>query len=272
MALASGEERGKVALAEPRKGPHAPSVPRGPEADAATHVTTCSERPELRAASALAVALSVAGCGHHNSPDAAAHRDTPEILDRDGDGLCDGTELARGLDPESADTDGDGFSDLTELQINADPLMIDSPDRDTLVVLPTERLATTSVAFTYTVRGEGGSYVGGFSARPRPLADETSANDFFLSAVAVAATPPEHAALIEGERFVGVVGRTLLSYQVDFEYRDDALIECMRAYPFSYQVKLEDGNIVGYQQRILLVAPRGMEPGNGPWCGVGACF
>ena len=57
----------------------------------------------------------------------------------------------------------------TELQINADPLMIDSPDRDTLVVLPTERLATTSVAFTYTVRGEGGSYVGGFSARPRPL-------------------------------------------------------------------------------------------------------
>ncbi len=65
----------------------------------------------------------------------------------------------------------------------------------------------------------------------------------------------------------------LLTYQVDFEYRDDALIECMRAYPFAYQLKLQDGNIVGVQSRMLLVAPRGMEPGRGAWCpATDGCF
>lgn len=213
------------------------------------------------------VSLGATACGSPPRTDAGPGADSPEgIFDSDGDGICDDTERSRGTDPSSVDTDGDGFSDLVEIHLYSDPLMIDSPDRDDLVVLPVERLATASVPLTFSVRGEGGSYVGGFSARPRPLADDTSANDFYLRATAIAATPPENAAQLEAERFVGVVGRTLFTYQIDFEYRDDALIECMRAYPFTYQLKLEDGSIVGLQSRILLVAPRGMEPGNGDWC------
>jgi hypothetical protein len=207
------------------------------------------------------------GCGPRGGPDAHVEMpDSPPNLDTDGDGLCDFTELSRGTAVENADTDGDGFSDLVEIHILSDALMIDSPDRDDLVVLPTDRLATTSVALTYSVRAEGGTYVGGFSARPPSLGDGTSASEHYLRATAVTATPLSNVALIDGERFVGVVGRTLFTYQIDFEYRGDALVECMRAYPFSYQVKLEDGNIVGLQNRVLLVAPRGMEPGRGAWC------
>jgi hypothetical protein len=193
-------------------------------------------------------------------------RDAPFVLDSDGDGLCDDTERARGTDPARADTDGDGFPDLVEIHAYADALMIDSPDRDDLVVLPVERLATASVPLTFTVRATGGTYVGGFAARPRPLADGSSANDFFLGASGVTATPSTNVTLIDGELFAGVVGRTLLTYQVDFEYRDDALLECMRVYPFTYQVKLQDESLVGLQSRLLLVVPRGMEPGRGTWC------
>ncbi len=216
----------------------------------------------------------LAACGTTRRADASIEdRDAPFVLDSDGDGLCDDTELSRGTDPSRADTDGDGFPDLVEIQIYADGLMIDSPDRDDLVVLPTERLATLAVPLTFSVRGTGGTYVGGFAARPRPLADTSSANDFYLRAAALAATPTANARLVEGERVLGVVGRTLLTYQVDFEYREDALIECMRAYPFAYQLKLQDGNIVGVQSRILVVAPRGMEPGRGEWCPVtDGCF
>ncbi|MFN7699290.1 MAG: hypothetical protein ACK5U8_15425 [Deltaproteobacteria bacterium] len=226
-----------------------------------------------RAVRVVAAALFAvaAGCGNRGGPDAHVELpDAPANLDSDGDGLCDLTELSRGTATENPDTDGDGFSDLVELLVVSDALMVDSPDRDQLVVLPTDRLATSSVSLTYAIRAEGGSFVGGFSARPLPLGDGTSANDHFLRATAVTATPLSSVSQIDGERFVGVVGRTLLSYQIDFEYRGDALVECMRVYPFGYQVKLEDGNIVGLQSRILLVAPRGMEPGNGVWCEVSA--
>ncbi len=244
-------------------------MPRGAEAEtlSPTGARARASRLAIAVACAAAPTLAVAGCGNRGGPDAHVEMpDAPANLDTDGDGLCDFTELSRGTAVENADTDGDGFSDLVEIHLSSDPLMIDSPDRDDLVVLPTDRLATTSVSLTYSVRAEGGTYVGGFSARPPSLGDGTTAGEHFFRATAVTATPLSNVALIDGERFVGVVGRTLFTYQLDFEYRGDALVECMRAYPFSYQVKLEDGNIVGLQNRVLLVAPRGMEPGSGAWC------
>lgn len=224
-------------------------------------------------------ALALLACGPRRNTDAGFEPDRDAMrplpsTDSDEDGLCDDTERSRGTDPSAADTDGDGFDDLVELQIGADPLSIASPDRNRLVHLPVARLATSSVSLAFRVRAEGGIYVGGFGSRPRPFAhDESSANDFFLRATALAASPPNQVALVEGERFVGVVGRTLLTYQLDFEYRDDALLDCMRAYPFTYQVKLEDGAVVGVEQRILFVAPRDVEPGRGTWCRAqGPCF
>ncbi len=49
------------------------------------------------------------------------------IEDRDGDGVPDGEEDARGTDPNNRDTDGDGLSDGDEVIIGTDPL---DPDTD----------------------------------------------------------------------------------------------------------------------------------------------
>ncbi|WP_420840457.1 hypothetical protein [Archangium primigenium] len=49
------------------------------------------------------------------------------IEDRDGDGVPDGEEDARGTDPDNRDTDGDGLSDGDEVIIGTDPL---DPDTD----------------------------------------------------------------------------------------------------------------------------------------------
>ncbi len=222
--------------------------------------------------------LAAASCGPrpHSPPDASP---LPEpdaavlMVDTDGDGLCDTTEFARGTDPALLDTDGDGFSDLVELQVGSDPRSRATPDRELLVFLPTDRGFVASTLLTYGVRGEGGNYVGGFSARRRPYGGEASANDFFDRAFAVSARPLAQVGAIEGERFIHVVGRTLLSYQVDLAYRDrDGLVECMELFPFVYQVKLEGVGLVGYQQRLLVVGPRAMSPGRGAWCVPASCF
>lgn len=56
----------------------------------------------------------------------AAPPGTPEP-DRDGDGLSDADEAARGTDPDNPDTDGDGISDGDEVNRAIDPL---DPDTD----------------------------------------------------------------------------------------------------------------------------------------------
>lgn len=233
----------------------------------------------LAASSILLVASGLAACGGPSPP---SHEDAAVLLepdaalltvDSDGDGLCDATEIARNTDPFLADTDGDGFPDLVELQIGSDPRSRSSPNRTQIVALPTDRIFSASTLLSYDVRAEGGDYVGGFTARARPYGGPTSANDFFLRAFAVSTAPTGNASAIEEERFRGVVGRTRLTYQIDFEYRDrDGFVDCMELYPFAYQVKLENVGLVGYQPRLLLVGPRAMSPGNGEWCVPASCY
>jgi len=50
----------------------------------------------------------------------------PAVVDSDGDGLNDRTELELGTDPAAADTDGDGLDDGTELTNGTSPLAPDS--------------------------------------------------------------------------------------------------------------------------------------------------
>ncbi len=222
---------------------------------------------------ALHSLAALSGCPTPPRVDVGRSDAVEPVRDTDGDGLCDRTERERGLDLTNPDTDSDGFSDLVELQIYADPLAIDSPDRNSVVTLITDRLATVNTALTFTVIGEGGDYSGAFLARPRPFGMGEGAADSYLQTTAIGATPVANVRGRMGPTFQGVVGRTLLTYDVSFEYRDDATITCMNAYPFNYQAKLDDVGTVGTQARILLTAPRNMEPGAGDWCvPVGGCF
>jgi hypothetical protein len=60
--------------------------------------------------------------------------ETP-ATDRDGDGLTDSIEAARGTDPDNPDSDGDGLADGDEVAAGTSPLASDSdldrlPDGD----------------------------------------------------------------------------------------------------------------------------------------------
>ena len=226
----------------------------------------------LHSLAALSIA-ALTGCPSPPRVDAGRTDAVEPVRDTDSDGLFDRTERERDLDLTNPDTDNDGFSDLVEFQIYADPLAIDSPDRTAVVMLLTDRLATVNTALTFTVRGEGGDYSGAFIARPRPFGMGESAADLYLQTTAIGATPVANVRGLAGPTFQGVVGRTLLTYDVSFQYVGDATITCMSAYPFTYQSKLDDVGAVGTQSRILITAPRNMEPGVGTWCvPVGGCF
>jgi hypothetical protein len=57
-----------------------------------------------------------------------------ELLDRDGDGLPDGWELARNVTDPNEDSDGDGFTNLEEFRAGTDPR--DEDDRLRLQAFP----------------------------------------------------------------------------------------------------------------------------------------
>lgn len=75
--------------------------------------------------------------GHHPGPDMfilggvslsfAVGRDSPRMIDTDGDGLSDEEELRIGTDPYRADTDYDGIPDGIEVATGTNPL---DPDTD----------------------------------------------------------------------------------------------------------------------------------------------
>ncbi len=190
--------------------------------------------------------------------------------DSDGDGLCDRNEVERRTDPFSVDTDLDGFSDYAELLAGSDPFMLDSPNRDLLVFLPETPDGFIDVPLTFSVRGVGETFLGSYLAQPLLIQDDgTSAVTFYAGGRAAGASPMENVrGVVENERFPGVFGRTLLAFSMRFEQRQLPR-GCMRAYPFGYSLKRDDGSYAGNFYRWLVIAPIGMRPGaaGAIWCG-----
>lgn len=195
----------------------------------------------------------------------------PPFTDSDGDGLCDENEATRGTRADLADSDDDGYTDLVEVLNGFDPLLPASPDRDVLVFMNEAIGGTATATTTVSVRGDGESYLGTFDDVPPPLTDGQSAGTFFAGSRAVGATPMENVIVVEGEQFVAVRGRTLLVFETLFEF-DGEVRNCMRAYPFQYIVKRDDGSTVAQRRFVLVVTPPGMRPGEGEWCMPAGCF
>ncbi len=194
---------------------------------------------------------------------------TPE-QDTDGDGLCDLDETERRTDPLSADTDADGFSDYVESVTGSDPFMIGSPNRDLLVFLREDDGAYIDVPISFSVRGIGETFLGSYLAQPMLIPDDgTTALTFYAGGHSAGASPMENVrGASEDERFRGVFGRTLLAFSMRFEQRQ-APRGCMRAFPFGYSLKRDDGSYAGTVIRWLVIAPTGMQPGapGAVWCG-----
>jgi hypothetical protein len=226
----------------------------------------------------LACAFAVAaGCRRTTPPpvildDAGPLPDTtiPADLDSDGDGICDFNEIQRRTDPDDPDSDDDGFSDYVEAQNGTGPNDLTSPDRSIVVTMSEAFDGALELPLAFSVRGIGETFSGELVRVPIFLADDgTEARTFFAGSHALAATPMENVrGGFEGTSFFGVIGRTLLTFDLRFEQRQGAR-GCMRAYPFAYTVKTGEGSARGTTQRWLVIVPPGMSIGapDARWCG-----
>jgi hypothetical protein len=227
--------------------------------------------PLLRALVIAALAVAASGCPRRvilDLPDGEVPLpDAPDLRDTDLDGLCDGTEATLGLDPGRADTDGDGYPDAIEYSVGSDGRMLDSPARDAVAFLSGVRGSVIDTSVTFSVRGSGETFAAAFSSVPSFLPfSERDASRYYAGSRAIGAVPMENVLAMEGERFVGVRSRVLLVYAITFETPEDET-DCMRMYPFLYQVQTtNEGRIYGQVRRWVVVAPPGDAPGRGTWC------
>jgi hypothetical protein len=237
--------------------------------------------PVLRALAAVGVvsgfALAAGGCPRRTDPvppDAGLGEDARPIgLDTDLDGLCDANELTRGLRIDDPDTDGDGYSDFVEVSLGLDPFSRESPASDAVSFLRESATGMARVTVSVPVNGSGESYGGAFAEAFALYPEGVGAQDFFAGSGPVGAEPMGNVAFVDtdSQSFVGVLGSTLLTFEVSFRFQGAAL-GCMRAYPFQFTVKREDGLIVASRRFVLVVLPPGALPGESAWCGAEPCY
>ena len=215
----------------------------------------------------------VSACGDDTPPppvpaDMGTRPDGGTDNDLDGDGLCNETELAQLTDPLSADTDLDGYPDYMELIAGTDPLRNDSPERDEVFVLRETPTGSVQVLIEQQVSAAGQDFAGGFENVPVFDLAEHSAQTFYRGSVATFAEPAENVAAIESEAetFLGVTGRTIVGFEVRFEYGEAITRSCIRGYPFRYNIKRSDGVLIGFHSRMLLVLPPGATLQSDQWC------
>ena len=239
-------------------------------------------RPFVRPTSlALVALLLAAGCGDtiDRPPTGNDLGPTPfdggSAEDLDGDGLCNTTEMAEGTDPLDPDTDDDGFPDGAERRFGYDPFLVTSPDRAQVHLLRETVDGAVQVPFEIAVTGGGEEFSGAFDAiSVFDLADQDAAT-FYRGSVALFAEPADNVAELDptAEAFRGVVGRTLLGFEVRFAFEDALPRGCARGYPFTYNVKRSDGVRVAAFRELLVVLPAGGSIDAGAWCvPEGACL
>lgn len=220
----------------------------------------------------VCAALALAGCGPQSS--VPSIDGGPSLRgDRDGDYLCDYRELEIGTDPDDPDTDGDGFPDGIEFIIasrNDNPA---SPDPASIDYLTEGEGNSIQASVSLVVNGEGEDYLGSFDDGRGPLyRTESTAADFYAGATSTFVEPPDHAALVDSaaSAFRGVNGRSLLGFELRFEYSWPGYPDCVRLYPYRFDVKRTDGRIVESARRYLGVLGPGQTIESGPWCALAA--
>jgi len=90
---------------------------------------------------------------------------------------------------------------------------------------------------------------------------DVDAGDFFVEARAANANPDSNVIAVDpsAQRFRGVVGSTLLSFEMRFAFDTGGdpnfARGCSRIYPFVYNVKRSDGALILREPFYLLVLP-----------------
>ncbi len=221
---------------------------------------------------ALGMGVTLGACGGQSvaadaSVDAGPRPDRPVVQDAggpaldpagdaDGDGLCNGTEARVQSDPRRADTDGDGLLDSFEVSVGSDPRNGFSPNALDRVRVVEGDGAVLTVEHLLDWRGEGEVLsatvqdgLAGFDGR--------IASSLVTSEVtAVEANPAAFVRDINGPRFVGVLGRTLLRWRVTMTPQPGGeTVGCGRAYEALLSVRREGVDTVQLRRLVVEAAP-----------------
>lgn len=188
------------------------------------------------ATSSIEPTAADASVNPHGSSDSVGFN---QAEDQDHDGLCDDTELTVGTDPGTIDSDNDTWPDLIELALALDPLDHDIPAPEQVTYLRAQPGDVALLEATVTVNGEGNSYLGRFRDRPSLYRDAPTSEALLTRGRALSAVPPDNIRSIESdrERFLGVNGKTLLNFELEFSYPEDGPQPgCAFVYSFDYTV------------------------------------
>jgi hypothetical protein len=195
--------------------------------------------------------------------------------DSDRDGVCDGYEVNLGSDPLRSDTDRDGLPDFSEIVAGFDLTDPNTPAPDQVAYIVGSAGTTLDFPLRMTLEGSGQGYSGEFRVRSDALDPRGyTAKDFFEGAIAISGEPPDNVRGVqsESERFMSVMGKTRLSFQLRFRVRSDELPRCAIAYPFEYRLKADDGRFATARDYVLVVVPESSNGERRSFCVPEVCF
>lgn len=192
--------------------------------------------------------------------------------DQDRDGVCDATEAMLGTDQALGDTDGDGLTDLYELRFGTNPLSSREPEALDRVQLREAPSQVTVTAHPVVVEGNGGVIAANWQDRGPGVDGRLASAWVAFELSAVGADPAGVVQEISGSRFVGVLGRTQLSWRLTTRSRGGttqgtdggvARLGCRRAYEFVLVVSADGGEALRSRRMTLDVLPA--QGGGGTW-------
>lgn len=222
-----------------------------------------------------AACLSFTACSAGNtaapfSLDGGNHGDP---YDRDGDGLCDGSELELGTNPMVADTDGDGLPDALEAIAGSDPQNPDEPSPDRIAHLSVE-LGALDFLLDSTVQAQGVAASGELIARNALDAKSRRASDFYRGSQAVGGIPPDNVRNVDPEqsRFGSVLGRVRLRYRLQFAVDPGTKLPCALGLPFDYVTRDSAGQLLARESALLIVSEAAAMPTAAAICRPVACI
>ena len=195
--------------------------------------------------------------------------------DSDRDGVCDSYEVNLGSDRTRADTDRDGLPDLSEIVGGFNLTDPNTPAPDQVAYIVGSPGATLEFPLRLTLEGSGQGYSGEFRVRSDALDPRGyTAKDFFEGAVALGGEPPDNVRGVqaESERFMSVMGKTRLSFQLHFRVRADELPRCAIAYPFEYRLKADNGRFAASRDYVLIVVPESSNGERRSFCAPEVCL
>jgi hypothetical protein len=224
-------------------------------------------------AAGCALGLCACSAGSSAAPfslDGGLHGDP---LDRDGDGLCDASEIELGTNPMLADTDGDGLPDALEAIAGSDPENPAEPSPDRVAHLSVES-GSLELLLDSSVEGQGVGAQGELVARNALDAKSRRASDYYRGSVAVAGIPPDNVrnVSLDQPRFGMVLGRVRLRYRLEFSVEPGTKLPCALGLPFDYVTRDNSGQVLARESGLLIVSESATMPTAAEICRPVACI